>query len=94
MLVGRPIIKALDMSINFARQKLKFGDDDWQDAILGRHKEYLLDLTSTFKAEHLSWESSFDLQFNSRRHQRQRIPTNCHHRFHHHPYSRRHPPRR
>ena len=62
MLIGRPIIKALDMSIDFARQQLKFGDNDWQAAVLGRHEEYLLDLTATFETEQLAWEPSFDLQ--------------------------------
>ena len=62
MLVGRPIIKALDMSIDFARQQIKFGDNDWQDAVLGRHEEYLWDLTATFETEQLDWEPTFDLQ--------------------------------
>eukprot|EP00913_Durusdinium_trenchii_P003467 g3210.t1 len=62
MLVGRPVIKALDMTIDFSQQRIRFGDDDWQDAVFGRHEEYLLDLTSTFDSEQLSWEPSFDLQ--------------------------------
>ena len=62
MLVGRPVIKALDMTIDFSQQRIRFGNDDWQDAVLGRHEEYLLDLTSTFDSEQLSWEPSFDLQ--------------------------------
>eukprot|EP00913_Durusdinium_trenchii_P016066 g15100.t1 len=62
MLVGRPVIKALDMTIDFSQQRIRFGNDDWQDAVLGRHEEYLLDLASTFDSEQLSWEPSFDLQ--------------------------------
>ena len=54
MLVGRPVIKALDMTIDFSQHKIRFGNGDWQDAVLGRHEEYLLHLTSTFDSEQLS----------------------------------------
>ena len=66
MLVGRPVIRALDMTIDFSQQKVKFGDADWQDAVLGRHEEYLLDLTSSFETEQLTWEPSFDLQLDEK----------------------------
>ena len=66
ILIGRPVIRASDMTIDFSQQKVKFGDADWQDAILGRHEEYLLDLTSSFDSEQLMWEPSFGLQLDEK----------------------------
>lgn len=55
MVVGRPVIKPLDMTIGFAQQKLKFGNDEWRNTVFGRHEEYLLDLRATFDTEQLNW---------------------------------------
>ena len=62
MLIGRPVIQALEMTIDFSQQRLKFGDHPWQQAVLGKHEEYLLALTDTFDSDQLSMEPSFDLQ--------------------------------
>lgn len=61
-LIGRPVIQALELTIDFAQQRSKFGDRPWQTAVLGKHEEYLLALTDAFDSDQLDMEPSFDLQ--------------------------------
>ena len=39
-------------TVDFFQQN--FGNNKWQNAVLNRHKEYLLDLITTFDTEQLS----------------------------------------
>ena len=46
MLMGRPVIEALHMSIDFSGKRVRFGNSPWQSVLIGRHGEYLLSLTA------------------------------------------------
>ena len=49
MLLGRPLIEALQMSMDFFGKKVKFGGSPWQSALMGKHGEYLLSLTQDYE---------------------------------------------
>ena len=51
MLMGRPIIEALELTMDFGRKALKYGSSPWEPAVCGLHGEYLLPLTSCFSSE-------------------------------------------
>eukprot|EP00435_Cladocopium_sp_Y103_P029927 s3688_g7.t1 len=61
MLLGRPISKALGMTVDFLNDRIKFNDGEWRDATLGRHSKYLLPLTENFDPEIIANDTSFDL---------------------------------
>ena len=61
MLLGRPITKALGMSLDFLNDRIKFNNGEWRDATLGRHSEYLLPLTEDFDPAIISNGAAFDL---------------------------------
>ena len=61
MLLGRPITKALGMSLDFLNDRIKFNNGEWRDATLGRHSEYLLLLTEDFDPAIISNGAAFDL---------------------------------
>ena len=61
MLMGRPIIEALGICINFKRQRMMFEGHSWRPITIGRHGEYLLSLTEDYEAELADQEPSFDL---------------------------------
>ena len=50
MLCGRPIIEALNMVMDFAGRRLKFGASPWFEATIGAHGEYLLSLTQDIES--------------------------------------------
>ena len=60
MLVGRPIAKALGLSVDFLNDRLRFHDGEWRAATLGRHLEYLLPLTEDYDPS-IAAEPEFDL---------------------------------
>ena len=60
MLVGRPIAKALGLSVDFLNDRLRFHDGEWRAATLGRHLEYLLPLTEDYDPS-IAVEPEFDL---------------------------------
>eukprot|EP00435_Cladocopium_sp_Y103_P026681 s2681_g6.t1 len=61
MLLGRPIAKALGMSVDFLNDRIKYEDGDWRAATLGRHHEYLLPLTEDYDPAMISAGAAFDL---------------------------------
>ena len=61
MLIGRPIIEALGLIINFCNQTMMFSGQLWRECTLGRHGEYLLPLTEDFSPELLASPPAFDL---------------------------------
>ena len=42
MLIGRPIMEFLQISLDFAEKGIRFGRSGWQPATIGIHGEYLL----------------------------------------------------
>ena len=62
MLMGRPIIEALGIVINFKRQQMMFEGHPWRQITIGRHGEYLLSLTEDYEAELADQVPSFDLR--------------------------------
>ena len=62
MLMGRPIIEALGIVINFKRQQMMFEGHPWRQIKIGRHGEYLLSLTEDCAAELADQVPSFDLR--------------------------------
>ena len=46
MLMGRPVIEALHMGIDFSQKQIRFGRSPWQPVLVGKHGEYLLSLTA------------------------------------------------
>ena len=46
LLMGRPVIEALHMGIDFSGKQVRFGNSPWQPVLQGRHGEYLLSLTA------------------------------------------------
>ena len=61
MLLGRPIAKALGMSVDFMNDRIKYSDGEWQPATLGRHSEYLIPLTEDYDPAIIANGASFDL---------------------------------
>ena len=59
--MGRPIIEALGICINFKRQQMMFEGHSWRTITIGRHGEYLLSLTGDYESELADQEPSFDL---------------------------------
>ena len=59
MLMGRPIIEALRITLDFSEKVMKFGSSGWQPAVIGLHGEYLLPLTSGFDPNLLQEELTF-----------------------------------
>ena len=63
MLLGRPIMESLGMSMDFAGKRVKFGQSPWQNALIGKFGEYLLPLTADFDAVDFVFGCpSFDLR--------------------------------
>ena len=62
ILMGRPIIEALGIVINFKRQQMIFEGHPWRQITIGRHGEYLLSLTEDYEAELADQVPSFDLR--------------------------------
>ena len=60
MLVGRPIAKALGLSVDFLNDRLRFYDGKWRAATLGRRLEYLLPLLEDYDPS-IAVEPEFDL---------------------------------
>ena len=48
MLLGRPIAKALGLSVDFLNDRMRYYDGEWHAATMGRHNEYLLPLTEDY----------------------------------------------
>ena len=46
MLMGRPVIEALHMGIDFSQKRIRFGRSPWTSVLVGSHGEYLLSLTT------------------------------------------------
>ena len=44
--MGRPVIEALHMGIDFSLKRIRFGQAPWQPVLVGKHGEYLLSLTT------------------------------------------------
>ena len=61
MLMGRPILEALGLTLNFQKKLLVWEDSPWQDITIGRHGEYLLPLTADFQPDMLTRPPAFDL---------------------------------
>ena len=61
MLMGRPVLENLGLTINFQKKLMMWDNAPWQEITIGRHGEYLLPLTSDFRPEMLSQPPSFDL---------------------------------
>ena len=61
MLMGRPIIEELGITINFRRRLMKFETSEWMPILLGKHAEYLLPLTSDHEPELMQHPPSFNL---------------------------------
>ncbi|CAK9008681.1 unnamed protein product [Durusdinium trenchii] len=61
MLMGRPILEALGLALNFQKKLLMWEDSPWQDITIGRHGEYLLPLTADFQPDMLTRPPAFDL---------------------------------
>ena len=61
MLMGRPIMEALGLIINFQNQTMMFAGHPWKECTLGRHGEYLLPLTEDFTPELMAGPVAFDL---------------------------------
>ena len=61
MLLGRPISKALGMAVDFLNDRIKFDGNEWCDATLGRHHEYLLPLTEDYDPSIIADGAAFDL---------------------------------
>ena len=61
MLLGRPIAKALGMTVDFNKDMIRFGDDEWRPATMGRHAEYLIPLTEDFELEAIPKGPVYDL---------------------------------
>ena len=61
MLLGRPILKALGMTVDFLNDRIKFDGREWRDATLGRHYEYLLPLTEDYDPSIIADGAAFDL---------------------------------
>ena len=64
MLMGRPIIEALGIIIDFKNQRMMFEGCPWRPITLGRHGEYLLSLTEDFETELADQVPYFDLKLN------------------------------
>ena len=62
MLMGRPVIEALGIIINFKNQQMMFDGHPWRPVTLGHHGEYLLSLTEDFEIELADKTPSFDLR--------------------------------
>ena len=62
MLMGRPVIEALGIIINFKNQQMMFDGRPWRPVTLGRHGEYLLSLTEDYEAELADQTPAFDLR--------------------------------
>ena len=62
MLMGRPVIEALGIIINFKNQQMMFDGHPWRPVTLGRHGEYLLSLTEDVETELADQTPSFDLR--------------------------------
>ena len=60
MLIGRPIMEALHISLNFAEKSIRFGRSGWQPATIGIHGEYLLPLTTGFDLDLLAQQPLFE----------------------------------
>ena len=60
MLIGRPIMEALHISLDFAAKSIRFGNSCWQPATIGIHGEYLLPLTSGFDLDLLARPPHFE----------------------------------
>ena len=61
MLMGRPVLENLGLTINFQKKLTMWENAPWQEITIGRRGEYLLPLTSDFRPEMLSQPPSFDL---------------------------------
>ena len=61
MLMGRPILEALGLTINFQKKLMMWDKSSWQEITIGRHEEYLLSLTSDFRPEMFHHSPPFDL---------------------------------
>ena len=61
MLMGRPIIEALGIVVNFRQRTMMFEGHPWRPITMGLHGEYLLSLTEDFDLELLGQVPSFDL---------------------------------
>ena len=61
MLLGRPIMEALGLLMDFHGQRIKFMDGVWQSPTRGRHGEYLLSLTLDFQPGAPVDQLDFDL---------------------------------
>ena len=59
--MGRPILEALGLTINFQKKLMMWDNAPWQEITTGRHGEYLLPLTSDFRPEMLHQSPAFDL---------------------------------
>ena len=60
MLLGRPVMEALGIVLDFQNKMLMFHGSDWEHVLLGRHGEYLLSLTEQLDLQLLDHQS-FDL---------------------------------
>ena len=60
MLIGRPIMEALKISLDFSARAIKFGTSAWQEATIGLHGEYLLPLTADFDLQLLTQPPLFE----------------------------------
>ena len=62
MLMGRPVIEALQMGIDFSQKQIRFGNSPWHPVLVGKHGEYLLSLTNGMEHVPDPTKSLFALQ--------------------------------
>ena len=61
LLVGRPILKALKVKVDWDQDLIKYGDADWLPAVKGERGEYLLRLDDGVEADPKGESVFFDL---------------------------------
>ena len=61
MLMGRPIMEELGISVNFKQRTMMFEGHPWRPITMGLHGEYLMALTEDFDAELIDQMPVFDL---------------------------------
>ena len=61
LLVGRPILKALKVKVDWDQDLIKYGDADWLPAVKGKRGEYLLRLDDGVEADPKGESVFFDL---------------------------------
>ena len=60
LLIGRPILKALKIHLNYIDDTVKVADGEWKPIVMGARKEHLLRLDDDLTSEKLAGPYDFD----------------------------------